>query len=70
MFDARELYNRYQQDHEFHALVKAMEGFILSNGYDPMELRQALFFACYKYNQEHGFEKIFAAEDKIFTELK
>lgn len=53
MYDMKDLFNRYQHDSDFYTLVGCLENFISQHGVDPVELRQATFFACYKYRMEH-----------------
>ena len=67
MFDFNKLRERYLNDPAFFTLVKAIESFITSEGFDPMELRQAAFFASAKWNLEHVTYK-FTVEEKEETE--
>jgi hypothetical protein len=60
MFNASKLYERYEKDNEFYKLVQVMEAYIYQNGYDPSELRQAAFFAAYKYQMNHPLHRIAA----------
>lgn len=53
MYDYKKLRDRYLNDAEFYAVVKALENFIIGHGVNPQELREAVFFACLKYQQEH-----------------
>lgn len=48
-----DLARRYRDDPEFHQLVKAIEAAIIRHGFTPLEIRQAGFLACTKYQQEH-----------------
>lgn len=52
-FDARKLQDRYLNDPEFYAAVRAMEAMIRDHGFTMLELRQAAFFACYKYEMQN-----------------
>jgi hypothetical protein len=53
MYDAKKLRDRYQHDAEFCVIVDSLEAYIKTNGVNPMELREAVFFACLKYQQEN-----------------
>lgn len=65
MYNSRELQERYDKDPAFNQLVQVMTATIIQNGFSPMELRQAVFFATLRYEQMH-YRPIFRSDD-MFT---
>lgn len=49
----KKLYDRYLNDPSFTVVTDLLVNLIKSEGYTPMELRQAIFFAQYKYEREN-----------------
>lgn len=52
-FRKSKLDERYLNDASFHMLVKTLESMISQHGFTPSELREAIFFAHYKYEMEN-----------------
>lgn len=66
MYDSKKLRERYEQDVEFYQLVECIEAWIVKNGVNPQEIREAVFFACLKYQNEH-FPPIILSDGRTFT---
>jgi len=45
---------KYDNDPEYHALVNSIEYYVNFCKFTPCELREAVTYACYRYEKRHG----------------